>query len=117
MLLAACGGPRLPPQVALPERFEPWDAAAQEYRFRPGDELDVRLIHNPEFSDRLVVAPDGQIAMPLIGFVVAAGKTPRELQFELLARFRRELRQPEVTVVPRSFASQDRKSTRLNSSH
>lgn len=106
ILLAACGGPRLPPQVSLPERFEPWDAAAQEYRFRPGDELDVRLIHNPEFSDRLIVAPDGQIAMPLIGFVTTAGRTPRELQFELLARFRRELRQPEVTVVPRTFASQ-----------
>lgn len=106
LLLAACGGPRLAPQVALPDRFESWNAEAQEYRFRPGDELDVRLIHNPEFSDRLTIAPDGQIAMPLIGFVVAAGKTPRELQFELLARFRRELRQPEVTVVPRNFASQ-----------
>src|SRR3546814_5807715 len=46
------------------------------------------------------------MARPRIGFVVAGGKTPRELQFELLARFRRELRQPEVTVVPRTFASQ-----------
>ncbi|MFN4090240.1 MAG: polysaccharide biosynthesis/export family protein [Alphaproteobacteria bacterium] len=106
VMLAACAGPQLPASVSLPERFEQWDAAAQEYRFRPGDELDVRLIHNPEFSDRLTVAPDGQIAMPLIGFVTAAGKTPRELQFELLARFRRELRQPEVTVVPRAFAAQ-----------
>lgn len=104
--VAACAGPRLPASVSLPERFEAWDAQVAEYRFRPGDELDVRLIHNPEFSDRLTVAPDGQIAMPLIGFVVAQGKTPRELQFELLARFRRELRQPEVTVVPRTFASQ-----------
>ncbi len=104
--LAACAGPRLPASVALPDRFEAWDATVAEYRLRPGDELDVRLIHNPEFSDRLIVAPDGQIAMPLIGFVTAGGKTPRELQFELLARFRRELRQPEVTVVPRTFASQ-----------
>src|SRR3546814_13250549 len=46
------------------------------------------------------------MARPRIGFVVAGGKTPRELQFERLARFRRELRQPEVTVVPRTFASQ-----------
>lgn len=105
LLLAACAG--TPPRaVQLPERFQPWNAALEEYRLRPGDQLDIRLIHNPEFSDRVVVTPDGQISMPLIGFVPAAGRTPRELQAELQARFRRELRQPEVSVIPRTFAQQ-----------
>ena len=44
--MTACAGPRLPASVSLPDRFEAWDATVAEYRFRPGDELDVRLIHN-----------------------------------------------------------------------
>lgn len=109
--LAALGGctTTLPaPEVLSPERFASWDAPSppQEYRFLPGDEFDVRLIHNPEFSDRLVVAPDGSISMPLAGFVQAAGQTPRQLQAELKARLGKELLQPEVTIIPRTFASQ-----------
>ncbi len=105
LALAACAK-QPPPEMLLPERFQAWDASLEEYRIRPGDELDVRLIHNPEFSDRVVVTPDGQISMPLVGFVPAAGRTPRELQAMLQARFRRELRQPDVSVIPRSFAQQ-----------
>ena len=104
-VLTACAK-HPPADVLAPGRFQPWDASLEEYRLRPGDELDVRLIHNPEFSDRVIVSPDGQISMPLVGFVPAAGRTPRELQAELQGRFRRELRQPDVSVIPRTFAQQ-----------
>ena len=103
--LVACAK-QPPPETLAPERFQPWDSSLDEYRLRPGDELDIRLIYNPEFSDRVVVAPDGQISMPLIGFVPAAGRSPRDLQTELQGRFRRELRQPDVSVIPRTFAQQ-----------
>ena len=103
--VAACA--KQPPRELLAsDRFQPWDSSLDEYRLRPGDELDIRLLYNPEFSDRVVVAPDGQISMPLIGFVPAAGRTPRDLQAELQGRFRRELRQPDVSVIPRTFAQQ-----------
>lgn len=105
LLVTACGH-RPPAEMQTPARFQPWDASLDEYRLRPGDELDIRLLHNPEFSDRVIVAPDGQISMPLAGFVQAAGRTPRELQAILQARFRHELRQPEVSVIPRTFAQQ-----------
>src|SRR5918997_3267539 len=107
MAIAIAGCAKQPaPELLAPDRFQPWDSSLDEYRLRPGDELDIRLLYNPEFSDRVVVAPDGQISMPLIGFVPAAGRTPRDLQAELQGRFRRELRQPDVSVIPRTFAQQ-----------
>ncbi len=102
--LTACSSDRgIDPAVA--SRFEPWTDEVQEYRFRPGDELDVKLIYNPELSDRVVLGPDGTISLPLIGFVNAAGRSARELQAELRTRFSQELRQPDVSVVPRTFGS------------
>jgi len=105
--VGACGTIGVP-DVAVhpPERFAPWTDAVEEYRLRPGDEIDVKLLYNPELSDRVVIAPDGRVNMSLIGSVVAEGQTPTTLAKDLEKRFNVELRRPDVTVIPRSFASQ-----------
>jgi len=107
LLLGACGVVGKPDEAKFPPtQFAPWQEAVEEYRLRPGDEIDVKLQYNPELSDRVVIAPDGRINMALAGTVVAEGRTPTQLAQELERRFAVELRRPEVTVIPRSFASQ-----------
>lgn len=107
LALAACGTVGPPDEAKHPPgQFAPWQEAVEEYRLRPGDEIDVKLQYNPELSDRVVIAPDGRINMALAGMVVAEGRTPTQLAQELERRFSVELRRPEVTVIPRSFASQ-----------
>lgn len=104
-MLAACS-PTVESDANRPTAFAPWTDIAEEYRFRPGDELDVRLIYNPEISDRVRVAPDGRISLSLIGSVLAEGRTVDQLTADLRTRFAKELRRPEVTVIGRQFESQ-----------
>ena len=72
----------------------------------PGDELDVKLIYNPEFSDRVIVSPDGLIHLSLIGPVKVLNRTPGDIAAELRERYAAEFRHPEAVVVPRMFGSE-----------
>jgi protein involved in polysaccharide export with SLBB domain len=106
VLLAACSSSGLSPRQQNAARFAPWSDEPIPYRFEDGDEIDIRLMYNPEFSDRVQVSPDGTIQLQLVGSVKAADKTPDELAADLRERFSKDLRRPDVSVVPRSFASQ-----------
>ena len=106
LLLTAACGTGIDPVEQPSGRFEKWQASPDEYRLQPADELDVRLVYNPEFSDRVVVGPDGRIHLSVIGAVVAEGKTPGELAREIEDLFAKELRRPDVVVVPRAYYSQ-----------
>jgi polysaccharide export outer membrane protein len=82
-----------------------------EYRIVPGDELALNFGPRETREDDLireaVVRPDGRITVYPIGDVVAAGRTPTELQEELVRLLAAELKQPRVVVeVTKSAASQ-----------
>jgi protein involved in polysaccharide export with SLBB domain len=81
-------------------------AAAAPYRITVGDELEVKSFYNPELDEKVAVRPDGKISLPLIQEIVAAGKTPEELANELTQKYSAELRQPQVSVLMRTFAGQ-----------
>ncbi len=105
LFLLGCTKP-LDPVPRNPERFlVPPPQTALAYRLQPGDEVDVRLTYNPEFSERVTVAPDGTIQLALIGTVEAAGRTAAEMTTVLTQRYAQELRHPDLTVITRSFAS------------
>ncbi|MDX2103678.1 MAG: polysaccharide export protein [Alphaproteobacteria bacterium] len=94
------------PEADQPLAFAPWTADVPGYRLKPGDEIEVRLLYNPEFSDRVLIGPDGRFALSLIGSVRAEGMTADELGVHLRERFSRDLRRPDVVVVPRLYGSQ-----------
>jgi polysaccharide export outer membrane protein len=75
------------------------------YRFYPGDEVEITIFSAPELTRTVTVAPDGRIAMPLIGAVQAADLTADELHDALVAAYAAHLRMPELTVTPRSYGS------------
>lgn len=94
------------PKEQQPAGFETWSDEIPEYGFIPGDELDVKLIYNPEFSDRVIVAPDGLIHLSLIGPVQVLNRTPSDIAEEVRQRYAAEFRHPEAVVVPRMFSSE-----------
>src|SRR5512138_1570674 len=54
-----------------------------EYRIGREDVLEIAVWHEPELSRVMPVRPDGFIALPLVGEIEAAGKTPLQLRQEL----------------------------------
>ena len=69
------------------------------------DQLDIKFFFNPELNEeKIPVRPDGRISLPLVGEVMAAGRTPAELTGILRKVYEQELKKPEVAVIVRSFA-------------
>ena len=62
------------------------------------DVLFIRVWQQPELSGSVSVGPDGTISLQLIDEVKAAGLTPRQLEQELVTRFKKFIREPEVNV-------------------
>lgn len=81
--------------------FSDWSEDEPEYLLYPGDQIDVRTPTAPELNQSLTVGPDGRIAMPLIGQVMAADRSLVELEYALVEAYAPVLRRPEVEVVLR----------------
>lgn len=81
-------------------------AESGDYRIQVGDQLDIKFFYNPTLNEQVVVRPDGRFTLQLIQEVAAAGRTPAALTQELTERYAADLRQPEVTVIVRSFGGQ-----------
>jgi protein involved in polysaccharide export with SLBB domain len=75
------------------------------YLIQPGDELEIRFFHTPEQNTILPVRPDGFISIPLAYEIQAAGRTAEELRAELVERYSKELLDPEVAVIVRTFTA------------
>jgi len=78
-------------------------ASTGDYRIGPGDMLSVVVWHNPDLTNQVPVRPDGRISIPLVGDVVAAGKTPMNLADELKEKLKPYIKDPLVTVTPTQF--------------
>ncbi len=76
----------------------------QEYVIGSGDMLSIFVYHAPELSEPDVpVRPDGRISVPLIQDIQAAGLTASELSTKIQDQLRKYVRDPNVTVIVRSF--------------
>jgi protein involved in polysaccharide export with SLBB domain len=106
LLLAGCGQTSMQAGKTTPAYFNPWVEEKTDYTVGVGDEIEVRLPFNAEFSDRVTVGPDGRFTLPLIGEVRAEGRTVADLTAELESRFSQDLRSPRVQVAIRNYVSQ-----------
>lgn len=72
----------------------------------PLDHLAVAVFREPDLSvEDVTVDESGRLAVPLIGTLVAAGKTPETLQAEIATRLRQYVRDPQVAVTIKQAAS------------
>ena len=58
----------------------------ESYQLAVGDQIRIDVWKNPELSVSEPVRPDGKIAVPLVGDLDAAGKTPEELSKDIKNR-------------------------------
>jgi polysaccharide export outer membrane protein len=101
--LAACSGRVAQNPAPIPQVQS---TNVVSYVIEPGDELDVRFFYNPELNEEVQVRPDGNISLPLVGEMRAAGSTPTQLEGNLRDSYSRELRQAAITVIVKGFAGQ-----------
>ncbi len=75
------------------------------YRVGLDDELTISVWHEPEFSQGVVVRPDGMITMPLLNDIKVVGLTTEELQAILTEKLKTFVNDPQVTVIVRNIKS------------
>ncbi|HEX5755246.1 MAG TPA: polysaccharide biosynthesis/export family protein [Arenimonas sp.] len=78
-----------------------------EYRVGPQDLLEISVFQIGDLTRTVRVNSNGQISMPLIGVLMAGGKTVQELEQEIAARLSQQyLQNPQVSVFVKEFTSQ-----------
>lgn len=74
-------------------------AFTDEYRIGVDDIVQVSVWRNPELSVTVPVRPDGRISVPLIGDVMAGGRTSQEVAKSIEERLATYVRDPKVAVI------------------
>jgi polysaccharide biosynthesis/export protein len=79
--------------------------SAEHYRIGVGDELQIEWLQGAGNTEtpldrKLLVQPDGTVTLPLIGEVLAAGKTVNEFRDEAVKLYGKYQRDPQITVTP-----------------
>lgn len=70
------------------------------YTIAPGDRLDIFVWRNEDISVAdIPVMPDGRISSPLVGDMMASGKTPLQLAGDIEMALAEVIRDPLVTVT------------------
>ncbi|HWM65662.1 MAG TPA: polysaccharide biosynthesis/export family protein [Steroidobacteraceae bacterium] len=73
-------------------------ATQTDYRIHAGDLLLVGVYDDPKMPPiNVTVTPDGKFSFPLIGILVAGGKTPEQLRVEMETKLRKFVSEPVVT--------------------
>ena len=95
--LAGCAGPAPPGAMSVA-------TDRSDYILGAGDTLTVFVYRAPELSaPDIPIRPDGRLSLPLVPDVQAAGRTPTQLARQIETRLREFVREPNVTVMVRSF--------------
>ena len=107
-LLAGCAGQ----PVSSPEEIKAALAAGpdempQDYVLGPTDVVTVSVWKNQDLSLSVPVRPDGKISVPLVGDVLASGRTPEQLSASIRASLTEYIREPQVSVVVTSMGSNE----------
>lgn len=95
-LIVACG-----PKMPNYDYSKEVDPRVSEYVVGVDDGLNINIWKNEQLSTSVVVRPDGTITMPLVGDLVARGKTPSQLRKEIAKRLAEyvKLGASEITVA------------------
>jgi polysaccharide export outer membrane protein len=73
-------------------------ATGQDYLIGPGDVLEISVWKEEALTKLVTVLPDGKISFPLIGEVMASGRTVAQLKKEIETRLARFVPDPVLSV-------------------
>ena len=99
------------PSAAVTEAVSASSAAvvdpSVDYHIGPMDKLTVTVFQVPDLNASVQVSESGQITLPLLGQVTAAGKTAAQLQADIAGQLgAKYLQSPQVTVAVQEMLSQ-----------
>jgi polysaccharide export outer membrane protein len=104
-LLPACSPvPALPPAPMEPPPGAGYVADLTPYHIQVGDILSIRLLLNHELDEDVTVRPDGHISTTVVNDQLAYGLSVPQLAAALRADYSKQLQNPMLTVVVKSFA-------------
>jgi polysaccharide export outer membrane protein len=71
-----------------------------DYRLHPGDKVIIGVYDDPKLlPQEMIVAPDGKISYPMVGELMAGGKTVEQIRLELQGRLKKYISDPIATVI------------------
>lgn len=73
---------------------------AQDFALRAGDAIKLVVPNERALSDTFAVDLQGFVTLPVIGRVDVGGQSWREVHAKLLAAFRRDLKEPGLSLMP-----------------
>ena len=84
------------------------DGKAHDNSFVIGtdDVLAISVWKEADLSRPVTVRSDGKISLPLVGEIVAAGRTPLQLENDISAKLKSYITEPQVTVMVQQINSQ-----------
>ncbi len=85
--------------ISIPEATISAEINTPYYRIGPNDVLSIFVWKEPELTRDLTVMSDGRISFPLIGNIMAQGKTIAELKNVITAELKKYIDAPEITVI------------------
>lgn len=83
----------------------PTEVREKPYLIGPNDVLNIYVWKEAELTRDVTVMPDGRITFPLIGEIVAQGRTVGDLTKSIKERLEKYVTAPEVTVIVKESRS------------
>ena len=71
----------------------------KDYAIQAGDELEISVWKERDLQKGVLVRPDGEINFPLVGNMVAAGKSVEQLRAELTGKLSKYVPDPSVSIA------------------
>ena len=98
LMLGACSN--LPDSVSYgPKPSENKKILVEQYHIGIDDLVQVNVWKHEDLSVSVPVRPDGKISVPLVGEVLAGGRTPMDVATEIQQRLSKYIKQPNVAVI------------------
>ena len=92
--------------AALPSGSEPLPVVVEgSYLLGPEDIVKISVWKDEHLTQEVVVRPDGMISFPLVGDVLAAGRTIEDVRLELVKRLNKFVPNPHVSVLATKILS------------
>lgn len=105
--LSGCAGPEVSSQQEIQAALNSTPPSLKHYILGPSDVVEVSVWRNQDLSVTVPVRPDGDISVPLVGDVQAAGITPEALASHIQDKLNTYIRNPKVSVIVTQMGSHE----------
>ena len=100
IILVTGGCSHMPDSVSYgPKPSDNKKLLVEHYQIGIDDRVQVNVWKHADLSITVPVRPDGMISVPLIGEVLAGGRTPTEVAADIKKRLSKYIKQPNVAVI------------------